>query len=132
MHLAFAPSSLAVIIEVPVSKAYILPSWSTATMSSLLEVQTGALPEEMVIPIFAISPALSVMEVLSKFITGFSTTTSHVLLMPSTLAVISAVPCFTAVTLPVSSTMATLFLFEVQTGAIPEETLAFNLKLWHL
>ena len=48
--------------------------------------------------------------------------------MPSTVALIIALPCFLAVTQPFSSTQATLCLFDFQVGVIPDETELFSVK----
>ena len=52
---------------------------------------------------------------------GFLTVTSQVLLTPSTVTVMIAVPCFTAQTVPEESTVATLFLFVFHFGLLLEE-----------
>ena len=67
------PSSLAVIIVVPGVIAYTLPSWSTEATFSLLEDQTGALPEDIDIPIWKEEPASNVILLSLSFISGFST-----------------------------------------------------------
>ena len=58
--------------------------------------------------------ALSVSNVIS----GFLTVTLHVLLTPSVVTVIVAVPFLTAVTFPDASTVATLFLFVFHLGML--------------
>ena len=57
------------------------------------------------------------MLAFSKEISGFLTVTSQALLIPSTVAVMVAVPFLTAVTVPFSSTTATLFLLDFHLGA---------------
>ena len=66
------------------------------------------------------SPMRSVMLSDANEISGFLTVIWQVLLTPSTVTVIVAVPCLTAVTFPVSLTVATLLLLLFHLGLLLE------------
>ena len=124
MQIALAPSSDTVMMAVPAFFALIIPFWLTAATDVFLEIHLGVLPDDTLATKVISSPGFSVTEVLLNFMTGGFTVTSHIFLIPSTVAVISAVPCFSAVTYPFSSTFATLVLFDFHTGFIFDETSA--------
>ncbi len=105
------------------------PSLLTEATLLLLLVQTGLIPELT----FAFStrdlPFLRETDVLLSEIAGGTTVTSHSFVTPSTVAVIVAVPCFFAVTSPLASTVAILFLRDFQDTVRPEETFAVRRQL---
>ncbi len=109
----------------------ILP-FSETEATWLLELEnSGLFLEETDTFAGAVSPTVSVTESFAKQICGFLTVTSQVLLQPSTVTVIVAVPCLTAVTVPFWSTVATLFLLVFHLGVLLDvlETESFTTPL---
>ena len=104
----------------------ILPFASTLTTFVLLVVHSGVLPEETLAESVRVSPTVSASVEAESLIVGCFTVIVQVVDVPSTVAVILAVPCFTAVTMPFSSTTATLLLLERQVGVWPVDTEAVS------
>jgi len=98
-------------------------------MFELLDDHAGKMPEDTVAVIVAVAPFLRLNSDELKVIIGFSTTTSQLFDTPSTVAVMVAVPCLTAVIVPNPSTTATLTLFVFQVGAMPEDTAVESLAV---
>lgn len=105
----------------PAFFALMIPFWSTVATDVFFETHCGILFEDTLASKVNFSPVFKVIDVLLNFITGGFTVTSHVFLIPSTVALIIAVPCLTAVTQPLSSTVAMLDLLVFHIGVIPDD-----------
>lgn len=90
-----------------------------------LEVHVEALPDETEAVRVLVSPGFSFSDEWLSFMTGDLTSILHIFLTPSTVALMTALPCLWAVTRPFSSTETILCLFDFQTGARPDETSHF-------
>ncbi len=102
---------------------------STLATADLLLFHAGALPELTAAVSFNDLPFLIVADDLLSEIVGDFTVISHSFVTPSRLAVIIAVPCLMAVTLPLLLTVATLFFFVFHVTLRPEDVFACRARL---
>lgn len=123
------PSSLALMVAVPVLTAVTLPDWSTKATELLLLLQVGSKPDDTFALIFLLSPGFNVNFLAESVITGFLTLTLHWTCVWSAFTVMVASPGFMAVIFPFSLTVATLFLLVLNVGLLPLDVLAVSLNV---
>ena len=114
--MALLPSSLTVMVAVPFFLAVITPLADTLATAELLLLHVGVLPEETVaVSVFFLPFLILNLDALSLIVGDF-TVTLQVFDTPSAFTVMVAVPCLTAVTTPLSDTVATLLALELHCG----------------